>query len=104
MTLAAVWAGPISHHAQHNKGRFLMRTNTTTSQRTAIQLGGFVPFSASDYPNHLVCVAFIQGCNWRCGYCHNRSEEHTSELQSRGHLVCRLLLEKKKRSQVVRTR
>src|SRR5690625_6872768 len=25
-----------------------------------------------------------------------RSEEHTSELQSRGHLVCRLLLEKKK--------
>src|SRR6266702_2822705 len=27
----------------------------------------------------------------------NRSEEHTSELQSRGHLVCRLLLEKKKK-------
>src|SRR5690625_5727143 len=28
--------------------------------------------------------------------CCFRSEEHTSELQSRGHLVCRLLLEKKK--------
>src|SRR2546422_4372186 len=28
---------------------------------------------------------------------HNRSEEHTSELQSRLHLVCRLLLEKKKK-------
>src|SRR2546422_6386686 len=27
---------------------------------------------------------------------HERSEEHTSELQSRLHLVCRLLLEKKK--------
>src|SRR5690625_5542737 len=27
-----------------------------------------------------------------------RSEEHTSELQSRGHLVCRLLLEKKKQT------
>src|SRR5690625_5395154 len=26
----------------------------------------------------------------------SRSEEHTSELQSRGHLVCRLLLQKKK--------
>src|SRR5690625_6181659 len=26
-----------------------------------------------------------------------RSEEHTSELQSRGHLVCRLLLEKKQK-------
>ena len=30
---------------------------------------------------------------------HERSEEHTSELQSRGHLVCRLLLEKKKKKQ-----
>src|SRR5207253_8608271 len=29
-------------------------------------------------------------------FCRERSEEHTSELQSRGHLVCRLLLEKKK--------
>src|SRR2546429_3719182 len=28
---------------------------------------------------------------------HGRSEEHTSELQSRLHLVCRLLLEKKKK-------
>src|SRR5437870_10778190 len=34
-----------------------------------------------------------------------RSEEHTSELQSRGHLVCRLLLEKKKRrASLVRNR
>src|SRR2546422_6407875 len=31
--------------------------------------------------------------------CHGRSEEHTSELQSRLHLVCRLLLEKKKNTQ-----
>src|SRR2546422_4811587 len=30
----------------------------------------------------------------------NRSEEHTSELQSRLHLVCRLLLEKKKKKEV----
>src|SRR2546429_3103403 len=30
-----------------------------------------------------------------------RSEEHTSELQSRLHLVCRLLLEKKKKKNVV---
>src|SRR5207253_10462493 len=32
-----------------------------------------------------------------------RSEEHTSELQSRGHLVCRLLLEKKKGDQLRRS-
>src|SRR3712207_8947660 len=31
------------------------------------------------------------------GSAHNRSEEHTSELQSRQYLVCRLLLEKKKK-------
>src|SRR5439155_11920470 len=31
----------------------------------------------------------------------SRSEEHTSELQSRGHLVCRLLLEKKNKKFVV---
>src|SRR5437870_11128377 len=32
-----------------------------------------------------------------------RSEEHTSELQSRGHLVCRLLLEKKKQQKTTRS-
>src|SRR5207253_10139506 len=36
---------------------------------------------------------------YRRALCHaERSEEHTSELQSRGHLVCRLLLEKKKKT------
>src|SRR5690625_325490 len=38
----------------------------------------------------------LKPVNW-CFDCRSaRSEEHTSELQSRGHLVCRLLLEKKK--------
>src|SRR3712207_7814590 len=32
---------------------------------------------------------------------HQRSEEHTSELQSRQYLVCRLLLEKKKTTQPI---
>src|SRR3989442_3978802 len=32
---------------------------------------------------------------------HQRSEEHTSELQSRPHLVCRLLLEKKKETESI---
>src|SRR5437870_4266533 len=40
-------------------------------------------------------LGWIQRSVW--GSVHpKRSEEHTSELQSRGHLVCRLLLEKKK--------
>src|SRR5690625_6877674 len=43
----------------------------------------------------------IFSATWPCSsspstWC--RSEEHTSELQSRGHLVCRLLLEKKKKN------
>src|SRR2546429_3311621 len=36
-----------------------------------------------------------RGRRWQCRP--RRSEEHTSELQSRLHLVCRLLLEKKKK-------
>src|SRR5690554_7545255 len=40
---------------------------------------------------------FLVDGNGNIVYSHNnRSEEHTSELQSRPHLVCRLLLEKKK--------
>src|SRR5947199_6189060 len=38
----------------------------------------------------------ISSCSFGC-----RSEEHTSELQSLRHLVCRLLLEKKKRSRLI---
>src|SRR5690625_5465458 len=45
----------------------------------------------SDLP--LVRANFITSLD---GSVTGRSEEHTSELQSRGHLVCRLLLEKKK--------
>src|SRR5439155_19690930 len=44
-----------------------------------------------------------RGHCWRSSPCRSRSrrprsEEHTSELQSRGHLVCRLLLEKKNKT------
>src|SRR2546422_6291420 len=46
------------------------------------------PIVASTHPQRSPC--FIKPAAWR-------SEEHTSELQSRLHLVCRLLLEKKKK-------
>src|SRR2546422_4989126 len=42
-----------------------------------------------------VCVSSTASIDWGDGT-KSRSEEHTSELQSRLHLVCRLLLEKKK--------
>src|SRR5439155_24824042 len=43
------------------------------------------------------CRTNLPVCRSECADKPARSEEHTSELQSRGHLVCRLLLEKKKR-------
>src|SRR5690625_6302463 len=43
------------------------------------------------------CPCFLSLCEFLFDpFCDLRSEEHTSELQSRGHLVCRLLLEKNK--------
>jgi anaerobic ribonucleoside-triphosphate reductase activating protein len=38
---------------------------------TELRLGGVVPFSTSDWPGKLAAVLFLQGCPWRCGYCHN---------------------------------
>src|SRR5205809_5267533 len=54
--------------------------------------------------NYLPELSFWR-CSWRGGYRSpgTRSEEHTSELQSRLHLVCRLLLEKKKNKNCTRT-
>src|SRR5262245_64696314 len=45
------------------------------------------------------------GPPWRFRHagCGSRSEEHTSELQSLRHLVCRLLLEKKNKKYIIRT-
>src|SRR2546427_6048021 len=40
----------------------------------------------------------LTGSGARGGLPHRRSEEHTSELQSQSNLVCRLLLEKKKKN------
>src|SRR2546428_1901241 len=43
------------------------------------------------------CFERALALNPRNAEAHHRSEEHTSELQSRSDLVCRLLLEKKKK-------
>src|SRR5690348_17920534 len=49
--------------------------------------------SAAGEQLHCHAAWVFAGCRWR-------SEEHTSELQSPVHLVCRLLLEKKKCSSI----
>src|SRR3989442_9742882 len=57
-----------------------------------------LPALAGGLPALFLCPALIG-----LGHIFFRSEEHTSELQSRPHLVCRLLLEKKKPLPVVET-
>src|SRR5437870_13314382 len=64
----------------------LFRSPGAVSHRGAARLG-LRPFRR-------VLRLFVRKAGARGG---KRSEEHTSELQSRGHLVCRLLLEKKKK-------
>jgi anaerobic ribonucleoside-triphosphate reductase activating protein len=39
--------------------------------RRELKVGGVTPFTATDYPGMLAAVVFVQGCPWRCGYCHN---------------------------------
>src|SRR3712207_7587916 len=53
------------------------------------------PFSTTNRWARLDTDA-AQGCIRDLAHAYSRSEEHTSELQSRQYLVCRLLLEKKK--------
>src|SRR5262245_62628343 len=57
---------------------------------------------------HVPCLHRDRGAYDRLGdarrRCDDRSEEHTSELQSLRHLVCRLLLEKKKKINIIGSR
>src|SRR5258707_1946466 len=55
------------------------------------------PTGARARPRHRRRRARLVRGRARRRRCRGRSEEHTSELQSRQYLVCRLLLEKKKR-------
>src|SRR5256884_1900185 len=56
--------------------------------------GDFVPTSIHDFEGDQTYTE-KRGHNFALNATFDRSEEHTSELQSRLHLVCRLLLEKK---------
>ncbi|WP_375214024.1 anaerobic ribonucleoside-triphosphate reductase activating protein [Aquabacterium sp.] len=38
-----------------------------------LDVGGFTPLSTTDWPGQLAAVVFVQGCPWRCHYCHNPS-------------------------------
>src|SRR5258706_7047955 len=81
---------------------FFFFNDTATTEIYTLSLHDALPIFSGQKPRISSCVAirlnggdrFVDiGCPRR----ENRSEEHTSELQSLTNLVCRLLLEKKKK-------
>src|SRR5207253_8295655 len=86
---------PISFHVPWNWLSYIVPIQFSGSMKYAltqwIHMSGVVSglFVVDDSACHVCVTTFTF---------RPRSEEHTSELQSRGHLVCRLLLEKKKKN------
>src|SRR2546422_11579436 len=87
---------------------FFFFNDTATTEIYTLSLHDALPISSypGNTPFSLEAVkriangdsSNVSSCRrWRCA---SRSEEHTSELQSRLHLVCRLLLEKKKKKKI----
>src|SRR2546429_8775273 len=87
---------------------FFFFNDTATTEIYTLSLHDALPISFSaqrvesvqDYRPSALDARLVRGIRQAklVGQDEQRSEEHTSELQSRLHLVCRLLLEKKKKS------
>src|SRR6476661_11224433 len=73
---------------------FFFFNDTATTEIYTLSLHDALPISSATCSRCWRCTARP----WTCS--RTRSEEHTSELQSHLNLVCRLLLEKKKKSQI----
>src|ERR1035438_10671992 len=69
------------------------RSRSVESTNRVIRIGPIVGHLVG---HALACQRPLAGAVLACRFLTLRSEEHTSELQSLRHLVCRLLLEKKK--------
>src|SRR3989449_3996598 len=90
--------GP-QHPATHGVLRLVVELDGETVVRVIPHLGylhsGFEKLGEYRHYNQIIPLTD------RTDYL-SRSEEHTSELQSRLHLVCRLLLEKKKKKKIIK--
>src|SRR5690554_2005642 len=75
-------SGGLTHAAFSPQGHFIATASEDATVRLWSPQGQII--SVLEHPEVVLQTVFL------------RSEEHTSELQSRPHLVCRLLLEKKK--------
>lgn len=49
-----------------------------------IRIGGIEKFSIVDFPNRMAAVVFMQGCPWRCPYCHNT---HLQDIDANTNIV-----------------
>ncbi|WP_349744201.1 anaerobic ribonucleoside-triphosphate reductase activating protein [Roseateles cavernae] len=47
-----------------------MSLHLSTAAAT-LRVGGLTPLTTIDFPGRLAAVVFLQGCPWRCSYCHN---------------------------------
>src|SRR2546429_5055029 len=97
------------HHHQHSISFFFFFNDTATTEIYTLSLHDALPIlwraslQGQNFPNQTLWCARLSA-SWRIKSPETRSEEHTSELQSRLHLVCRLLLEKKKKKEQVVSR
>src|SRR2546426_8336635 len=81
---------------------FFFFNDTATTEIYTLSLHDALPIFARNLASHRVRVGVYNRTRQRTDEFmvnHGRSEEHTSELQSPCNLVCRLLLEKKKKHQ-----
>src|SRR5690348_17957329 len=81
--------------ARHITSLFFFFNDTATTEIYTLSLHDALPISAAMLS---VDQREAVGADPRHAFVRRRSEEHTSELQSPVHLVCRLLLEKKKQT------
>ncbi len=50
----------------------------------SIRIGGVERFSIVDFPNQMAAVVFMQGCPWRCPFCHN---SHLQDIHAKTDIV-----------------
>lgn len=51
---------------------------------SALRIGGIEKFSIVDFPNRMSAVVFMQGCPWRCPFCHNA---HLQDVNAKTDIV-----------------
>ena len=49
-----------------------------------LNIGGFTPMTTIDFPGELATVIFVQGCGFRCQYCHNG---HLVDIKAQGQIT-----------------